>query len=566
MSSTNLRQDYLPPEEFLPRNCSLLPELEYPDRVNLAEVFLDANVVKHADKIAIYHEAERITYGELQIQVNQFANALRGLGVGKNDRVAIRAANIPEYFVWVFACWRIGAIPVLLSHLDRADVVAFKLSDADVVAACVDTESYADVEKARNECPNLRHVIVHGERIPGTLSFRELLPGQPEHAVSEDTSREDFARIMYSSGTTGKPKGILTKVEGILPVPDMTGRHVLKVRPDDVLGGHPYYSFAFGAAAFLFMPWRFGAAVSVISRFSPERMFQLIEEHGITVLSCVPTAFRMMLGIIDAEKRYKLSTLRLGQSAGEPLPEATFREWRQRFGQPIINTLGSGELNYWLSTREDTPDDKIGSVGLTIPGYECLVVDEDLEPVPPDTPGELILRGPLGQLYWRRPDAQQEGVCPPASNYAGWSRPSLNVVEDQDGYFWYRSRIDDMIISASYKIPGGEVEAALNSHPAVLESAVIGVPDEERSSIVKAFVVLKDGVSPNEGLVQDLQDFVKQKIEPYKYPRLIEFSAADALPRTTTDKIQRNVLRDREVARLDRERLAAVTQTASDAR
>ena len=566
MSKTTLRQDYLPPEEFLPRIYRLHPELDYPERVNLAEEFLDTNVARHPDKVAIYHEAERTTYRELHSQANRFANALRGLGVGKNDRVAMRAANIPEYFVWVFACWRIGAIPVLVSHLDRAEVVAFKLSDADAVAVCVDTESYADVAKAREECPNLRHVIVHGDRIAGTLSFRELLAGQPEQAVSEDTSRQDFARIMYSSGTTGKPKGILTTVEGILAVPDMTGRYVLKVSPDDVLGGHPYYSFAFGAAAFLFMPWRFGAAVSVISRFSPERMFQLIDEHGITVLSCVPTAFRMMLGIGDAERRYDLSTLRLGQSAGEPLPEATAMEWRQRFRQTIINTLGSGEMNYWQTTRDDVPDDKISSVGLPIPGYECVVVDEGLNPVPPGTPGELLVRGPIGQMYWRRPDAQKEGVCPPRSRYAGWSRPSLDVVRDEDGYFWYRSRLDDMIISASYKIPGGEVEAALNSHPAVLESAVIGVPDEERSSIVKAFVVLKDGVSPDERLARDLQDFVKQKIEPYKYPRLIEFAAADALPRTTTDKIQRNVLRDREIARMGREGPAAETRIAADAR
>ncbi len=566
MSSTNLRQDYLPPEEFLPRNCRLLPELDYPERVNLAEELLDTNVINHPDKIAIYHEARRITYRELQVQVNQFANALRGLGVGKGDRVAMRAANIPEYFVWNFACWRIGAISVLISHLDRASMLAFKVNDADAMLVCTDSENYDGVEKALSECPSVRHVIAHGDRIPGTLSFGDLLPGQPEQAVSEDTSRGDFARIMYSSGTTGQPKGILTTVEGILSVSDTQARHILKVRPDDTLGGHPYFSFAFGAAGFLFIPWRFGAGVSVVSRFSPERMFQLIDEHGITILFCVPTAFRMMLGIGDAEQRYQLSTLRLGQSAGEPLPEATFREWRQRFGHPIINSLGSGELNYWLSTDEELPDDKIGSVGLPIPGYESVVVDENLEPVPPGTPGELIVRGPLGQLYWRRPDAQKKGICPPKSNYAGWSRPDLYVIEDQDGYFWYKSRIDDVIVSASYKIPGGEVEAALNSHPAVLESAVIGVPDEERSSIVKAFVVLKDRVSPNEQLVQDLQDFVKQKIEPYKYPRLIEFSAADALPRTSTDKIQRNVLRDREVARSVREKTAAASQIATDAR
>ncbi len=564
MSAADIFKDYLPPEEFMPSLCRLLPELDYPDRVNLAEELLDRSVTEHADKIAIYYEALRITYRELQIQSNQFANALRDLGVSSGDRVALCSHNIPQYFVWNFACWRIGAIPVLVSHLDRVGDLAFKVNDSDAVAICIDAENSADVLKARSECPGLRHVIVHGDRIPGTLSFGDLLFGQPEQAVSEDTSREDFARIIYSSGTTGRPKAILTTIEGILAVCDTQGRHILKVRSNDILGGHPYYSFAFGAANFLYIPWRFGASVSVISRFSPERMFELVDQHGITLLFCVPTAFRMMLGIDDAEKRYDLSTLRLGQSAGEPLPEATIREWRQRFGQTIINSLGSGELSYWLSASEETPDDKLGSCGLSMPGYENLVVDENLDPVPPGTPGELIVRGPVGQLYWRRPDAQQKGICPPQSNYAGWSRPGIYAVQDSDGYFWHQSRIDDMIVTAGYKIPGGEVEAALNDHPAVLESAVVGVPDDERGNTIKAFVVLMDGVVPSQQLVGDLQDFVKQEIEPYKYPRLIEFSAADALPRTSTDKIQRNVLRDREIARLTQERPAADPQVASE--
>lgn len=564
--STKLSNDYLPPKEFLPQVCRFLPELQYPERLNLAQELLDRSADARGDKIAIYHEAERIPYSELQARVNRFANALRELGVGKNDRVVLRAVNIPEYIVWNFACWRIGAIPVLVSHLNRAAEVSFKINDSDAVAICVDSDSYGDVEKALKECPRLKHVIVHGTRIPGTLCFSELLAGQSEHAASEEMSREDFGRIIYSSGTTGKPKAILTTIEGILSLADTQGRHVLKVSPDDVLGGHPYFSFAFGAASFLYIPWRFGAAVSIISHFSPERQFELIDEHGITLLFLVPTAFRMMLGVADAEHRYKLSSLRLGQSAGEPLPESTIRDWRERFGLKILNSLGSGELNYWLSTTEDTPEDKIGSNGISVPGYENLVVDENLNPVPPGTPGELIVRGPVGQLYWRRPDAQQKGVCPPDSPYAGWSRPGLFFVEDADGYFWYKSRTDDMIVTSGYKVPGGEVEAALNSHPAVLESVVIGVPDKDRGNLIKAFVVLKPGVAPSTQLIQYLQDFVKQELEPYKYPRLIEFTSADALPRTSTGKIQRKALRDLEVARNIREEPAADPHFASAVR
>jgi 2-aminobenzoate-CoA ligase len=565
MSPLSIPKEYLPSAEFMPRNIKLLPELEYPYRLNLAEMLLDRNIPDRGNAVAMYYESERITYRELQSQVNRFANALRELGVRKDHRVVLRSANIPEYFVWNFACWRIGAIPVLVSHLNRTSEVAFKINDSEAIAICVHSDSYDDVRKVRDECPNLKHVIVHGDRIPGTLNFEELVQRQSAHTVTEDTCREDFARIIYSSGTTGKPKGILTTLEGILSACDTDARHILKLRSDDILGGHPYFSFAFGGS-FLCLPWRFGAAVSVITHFSPEQQFKLVDEHGITLLFAVPTAFRMMLGVADADREYRLSTLRLCQSAGEPLPDSTMREWRERFGQTIINSLGSSELNYWLSTFEGMPEEKIGSSGLSVPGYENVVVDDQLNPVPRGVPGELIVRGPIGQVYWRRPDAQQNGVCPPNSAYAGWSRPGLYFVQDSDGYFWYKSRLDDMIVTSGYKVPGGEVESALNNHPAVLESAVIGVPDKERGNIIKAFVVLKNGVTPGLHLIQILQDFVKQELEPYKYPRLIEFVSENALPRTSTGKIQRKALRELEIARGTREEPAINSQFVSDAR
>jgi 2-aminobenzoate-CoA ligase len=530
----------------LPTIVRLRPELEYSPRLNLAEVLLDAHLTARRDKVAIHHEAGHVTFGELQSRVNRLANALRELGIGPRDRVALRAPNLPEYVVCNFASWRIGAIPVLVSHLGRAREVAFKLNDSGAVAICVHSESYADVASVRDACPKLRHVIVFGERIPGTLHLDDLVRGRSEHAESVQKDKQDVGRMIYSSGTTGNPKAILTSVEGVLSLADTHGRHILNVQPDDVLGGHPSFSFAFGAGTFLYIPWRFGAAISIASHFTPERQFELIEAHGVTLLFAVPTAFRMLLGVAGAESRYDLSTLRLCQSAGESLPAATFFEWRRRFGQTILDSLGSGELNYWLSTFEGMPDDKVGSVGMSEPGFENVIVDEELNPVPPGTPGELLVRGHTGQMYWNRPDAQMKGVCPPGSRYAGWSRPGLVCVRDADGYFWHKCRADDMIVTAGYKIPGGEVEGALNNHPAVLESAVIGVPDQERGSIIKAFVVLKAGFSPSAELARELQDFVKQEIEPYKHPRLIEFAAADTLPRTTTGKIQRNALRERE--------------------
>jgi 2-aminobenzoate-CoA ligase len=184
-----------------------------------------------------------------------------------------------------------------------------------------------------------------------------------------------------------------------------------------------------------------------------------------------------------------------------------------------------------------------------VPGFENVVVDENFNEVPPGTVGELLVRGPVGQTYWRRPDKQKEGVCPLDTKFRGWNRPGIVFMQDEDGYFWYKSRSDDMIVTAGYKIPGGEVEAALNNHPAVLESAVVDTPDRDRGNIIKAFVVLKEDHLPSETTVTELQDFVKKEIEPYKYPRIIEFSPAEDLPRTSTGKIQRNVLREREHAK-----------------
>jgi 2-aminobenzoate-CoA ligase len=545
MSKTSIPENYLPPREFMPRNIRTLPELKYSQPLNLTETLLDQSLRAYGDRIAIYYEAERITYREVQARVNRFANALRQLGVGKGDRVALRSFNIPEYVVWNFACWRIGAVPVLVSHVNRAAELAFKINDSEAMAICVHVDNYPDLAKVRNDCPHLKHVIAYGGHghIAGTLSYEDLVRGQDEATVSEEMRLEDIARIIYSSGTTGKPKGILSTVEGMLSGCDIAGRHVLKFTDTDVLGGHPSFSFAFGAG-FLRMPWRFGMAISIIPAFEPKRQLELVGEHGITILLAVPTAFRMMLETARGDESLRLPSVRICQSAGEPLPSSTFIDWRNRFGTTIINSLGSGELDYWLSTFEGMPEEKLGSAGVSVPGCENIIVDDHLNPVPAGTPGELLVRGPIGQMYWRRPDAQMKGVCPPDSKYAGWSRPGLYCMQDEDGYFWLKSRLDDMIVTAGYKIPGGEVEAALNNHPSVLESAVVGVSDQERGSVIKAFVVLKEGIRPSDELARELQDFVKQEIEPYKYPRLIQFVAGDVLPRTATGKIQRSELRN----------------------
>ena len=355
------------------------------------------------------------------------------------------------------------------------------------------------------------------------------------------TTKDDLMRIIYSSGTTGKPKGIITTIGDAVAAREVINRYLLNLTPQDVVGGHPIFTFAFGFGLIFVCFGSKGCTLSILEKFDPVLMFETIQAHRISVLRCVPTVFRMMLGVKDAEKKYDLSSLRLCQSAGEWLPGETVKEWRARFGVGILDSVGSADLMYWLSTRLDTPDDKLDSSGMPIPGVECKVVDGNFNEVPRGTAGELLVRAPWGQQYWRRPDKQREAV------WKGWNRPGLIYMEDEDGYFWYKGRDDEIIVSSGYKIPGGEVEGVLLSHEAVLEAAVVPSPDPVRGNIVKAFVVLKGGYKPSEALAEELKNFVKEKIEAYKYPREVEFVDGRSLARTSTGKIQRFVLREKEI-------------------
>lgn len=532
--------EYLPPKEHLPEKIYPLPELRFPRKMNLAHLGLDRNIIEgRGSNIAILYQDRKITYLELQTEVNRLANGLRSLGLEKNDRVMLRSPNRPEFIVGCFACWKIGAIPVLVNHMLKSEEIVFRANDSEAKAVLVSSDTFAEVEKSLPQFRTVDRVIVFGKKVGKYHFYDDLLKGQPDQVELAETIKDDFTRIIYSSGTTGKPKGILTTAGDAAGSAEITSRYLLNLTPQDVIGGHPAFTFAFGFGFVLFFGHN-GCTLSVVEKFDPVLMFETIQAHRITVLCCVPTAFRMMLGVKDAEKKYDLSSLRLCQSAGEWLPGATAKEWHERFGVKILDSVGSGDLNYWLSTRVDTPEDKLDSSGMPIPGVECKVVDVNFNEVPRGTAGELLVRAPWGQQYWRRPDKQREGV------WKGWNRPGLIYVEDEDGYFWYKGRDDEMIVSSGYKIPGGEVEGALLSHGAVLEAAVVPSPDPVRGNIVKAFVVLKEGYKPSEALAEELKNFVKEKIEAYKYPREIEFVDGRSLARTSTGKIQRFVLRDKE--------------------
>ena len=421
----------------------------------------------------------------------------------------------------------------LTDELDRArssfDHAVTVVSDEDLLAERLRPERGAGV-------PNAAAALgtpSESERGSGPASredSRESVDAAPVH-------RDDVALIAYTSGSTGVPKGATHTPAAILSSADCYGRHVLETRPEDVYGGHPTLAFTFGLGGLLVFPFRAAACTSLIDRFSPETLLARVAADRITVLFCAATTYRLLLQDPNLERDHDLRSLRLCVSAGEPLPAAVYDEWRRRTGVEILDGIGSTEMfHIFISARPGQV--RAGSTGTIVPGYEARVVDDRLNDVARGTPGLLAVRGPTGCRYWRKPDRQREYVR------GGWNITGDVYRQDEDGYFWYQCRNDDLIICGGYNIAGPEVENVLMEHEAVLEAAVVASPDALRQAVPKAFVVLKQGVVSSAALAAALQDHVKRELAPYKYPREIEF--IDALPRTETGKIRRVELRERE--------------------
>ena len=532
--------DCLPPGDCLPEKIFPLPEVRLPRILNAGRFFLDRHVENgRGSKVAILYRDQKISFLELQREVNRLANALQRSGLEKYDRMMLRMPNRPEFIVACLACWKIGAIPVLVNHLLLADEIAFRANDSEAKMLLVSSDSLSEVVKAKDRFTVTKHIIVCGMREGGFPFYDDLLDGQPETFEAVDCDKDDWLRIIYSSGTTGKAKGIITSIGDGVAAIAVASKYLLEITPEDVVGGHPAFTFAFGFYFILFWGYN-GCTLSITDHFEPESMLQTIQDHRISVLRCVPTVFRMILTIEGAERKYDTRSLRICQGAGEWMPGTVIKAWRERFGVDLLDSVGSADLNSFMSTRKGTPEDKLDSSGFLLQGVEGKIVDAQFQEVPCGQAGELVIRAPWGQYYWRRPDKQREGI------QNGWNRTGLICREDEEGYFWFKGRNDEVIVSSGNKIPSGEVEAALLTHEAVLETAVIPSPDAVRGYIVKAFVVLKNGYQPSPELGEELKKHVKEKIEAYKSPRVIEFASRDSMPRTVTGKIQRFILKDRE--------------------
>jgi 2-aminobenzoate-CoA ligase len=545
----------LPPREMWPDLVFTLPELAYPDTLNVAAELLDRHVeAGHGDDTAILFEGAATSYRDLQRMTNRIGRALVRLGVRPRDRVAIRMPNRPAFAATWLAVQKIGAIGVSTMPMLRTRELAYIVNDCGAAVFVCASDLLEELLRARGSFDHPVAILTTGSHAsttrPGgdaqdTTSLDELAATEADDLSSHPTRRTDLALIAYTSGSTGVPKGTTHSPADILAAADCYSRHVLAPSRADVFGGHPTLAFTYGLGGLLVFPFRAGATTSLIDRYTPERLLECVQRDRVTILFCAPTTYRILMQDPDMERTHDLSSLRACVSAGEPLPAAVYEEWYRRTGVRILDGLGSTEMfHMFVASRFDAV--RPGATGLSVPGYEVKVVDPLMNEVPRGTPGLIAVKGPTGCRYWQKPDRQREYVR------EGWNVTGDVYIQDENGFFWYQCRNDDMIISGGYNIAGPEVENVLLEHPAVLEAAVVASPDALRGFIPKAFVVLKPEAAASNVLAADLQEHVKRELAPYKYPREVEF--VTSLPRTETGKIRRVELRDRE-----RQRKNAVT-------
>jgi len=524
-------RDSLPPREQWPDFLFDLPELQYPERLNCVSELLDRWIARgEGSRPCLIAPAEIWSYAELAERVNRIANVLtRDLGLVPGNRVLLRAPNSRMMVAAYLAVIKAGGIVVATMPLLRAKEISYALGKAKIALALCDHRLAEEMEKAKDVSPELKRVVYWGGDPADSLETLMARPGYDAYTAC-DTATDDVCLIAFTSGTTGEPKGTMHFHRDLLAICDSYGRHVLQADREDRFIGSPPLAFTFGLGGLVLFPLRIGASTILLDRAPPDELLAAIARHRATVCFTAPTAYRAMLNKLG---EFDVSSLRKCVSAGEALPKPTFEAWHKATGLKILDGIGSTEM---LHIFIGSPEAAVcpGATGRPVPGYQARVVDDDGREVKPGTIGRLAVRGPTGCRYLA--DKRQSKYV-----QGGWNITGDTYVMDADGVFWYQARSDDMIISAGYNIAGPEVEEALLSHPAVAECGVVGVPDEERGQLVKAYVVLRPGHGGDGALTKALQDHVKAAIAPYKYPRAVEY--VQALPRTQTGKLQRHELR-----------------------
>jgi len=525
-------RDRLPAREQWPEFRFDLPELQYPQRLNCATVLLDDAIAEgHGQRVAVYGTHEQLTYAALQERVNRIANVLvQQLGLVPGNRVLLRGANTPMLAALWLAVMKAGGIAVTTMPMLRASELSKVATKAEVEFAFCDAALVEELQAAAKSTGRLNRIVTYGG---GDLESR-LQQVSADFSAAPTTS-DDVCLLAFTSGTTGNPKATMHFHRDVLAMADVVGRHLLETQPEDIHIGSPPLGFTFGLGALLVFPLRFRAATVLIEQVTPDALLAAIAHFRATCLFTAPTMYRALAARLAD---HDLSSLRKCVSAGEALPKATSDLWHAKTGIRLIDGIGATEMIH-IFIGSKGADIRPGATGKPLPGYTACILDADNRPLAPGNVGRLAVKGPTGCRYLA--DDRQ-------ANYVvdGWNVTGDQYRLDEDGYYWFIARADDMIISSGYNISAVEVEGALMLHAAVRECAVVASPDADRGQIVKAFVVLNPDLTASPELAAQLQNFVKSTIAPYKYPRMVEF--VSELPKTQTGKVQRYVLRQQEEA------------------
>ena len=534
--------DRLPPKHLLPDfDFSATPELSaYPDNMNVATELLDNAINQGFKNNNVVHLGDvSWTYSELLDRANRIAEVLtEDCGLITGNRVLLRAPNTPMLLATWFGVLKAGGICVTTMPMLRAREIQVSIDRANVSIALCDLDLAEEMEGALGLTSSIKHTLYFSSLGNGgkNATLENLCAKKTGKYININTAADDIALIAFTSGTTGQPKGAMHFHRDVIATADTCGRYIAKLEPDDIVTGTPPMAFTFGLGGIAIFPMRFGASSRFLESPLPEKILETIEKYKVTQIYTAPTAYRAMADLVQD---YDISSLRQGVSAGETLPKATWEAFKKATGIRLIDGLGSTEMfHIFVSAPPDEME--AGYTGKAIPGYRARVVDDSGNEVPPGTPGQLAVQGPTGCKYIDDPERQAIYVRD------GWNFPGDIYEMNENGYFKYIARADDMIISSGYNISGPEVEGVLLEHEAVAECAVVASPDPDRGNIVKAFVVAREGFNCDAGLVKMLQDFVKTEIAPYKYPRSIIF--VDELPKTQTGKLQRFRLREQVIS------------------
>src|SRR5271156_4917112 len=520
-------RDNLPPTADWPD--FLLEGFDYPEYINAAVELTDRMVERgFGDYTALIGHGRRRTYKELTDWSNRLAHALvENYGVKPGNRVLVRSANNPAMIAIWLAATKAGAVVVNTMPMLRSGELAKIVDKAEIALALCDTRLMDELATCAKTSKFLKQVIGFDGTANHDAELDRIALSKTVTFEAVPTGRDDVALLGFTSGTTGEPKATMHFHRDLLIIADGYAKEVLGVTPDDIFVGSPPLAFTFGLGGLAIFPLRFGATATLLENASPANMVDIIETYKATISFTAPTAYRAMLAAMH--EGANLSSLRAAVSAGETLPAPVFKDWIAKTGKPILDGIGSTEmLHIFISNRFD--DAAPATTGKPVTGYQAKIVDDDMKEKPRGEVGKLAVRGPTGCRYLA--DKRQDAYV-----RDGWNLTGDAFTQDENGYFHFAARNDDMIISSGYNIAGPEVEAALLSHPDVKECAVVGAPDEERGQIVQAHVVLKSAAAANADTVCRLQDHVKATIAPYKYPRSIKFT--DALPKTQTGKVQR---------------------------